>query len=418
MIIDSYLNMENFISNKQFLKIFHIIEKHGGVLRFVGGAVRDAIAGMQSYDYDLATDLSPEELLEICELEGIKTVPIGIKYGTLGVFIGDKMLEITSLRKDIKTDGRHAEVEFTDDWIADASRRDLTINAVYADEKGNVFDYFNGIKDLKNGIVRFIGSPEQRIPEDYLRIVRFFRFYSKFGKTEIDKNALRVCVENKEHLKQISIERISVELIKLAVTPNFAKTLKIMYDNGILDYILPPSDNLENLQHLIDIETENNIEPVALRRFFVLYNPNVDFAHSLSDRMHLSRKQKEKLQHWAKIQCSVSDFENDKFLAEIMYRYGKEFCRDKALLTYAMEFGDKQNISNVMKKIDDMNIPVFPLTGQDILQIVNTKSKCIGDIIQALENYWLGNGCTSSKEELINVAKLMFNSLTNNNHCQ
>ena len=179
--------MNKFISNKQFWHLFRAIEKHGGVLRFVGGAVRDALDGIEGSDIDLATDMSPEELMEACAEEGFKTVPIGIKFGTLGVLVDGKVLEITSLRKDVKTDGRHAEVEFTDDWIADASRRDLTINAVYADEKGNVFDYFNGIEDLKNGVVRFIGNPAQRVSEDYLRILRFFRFYSMKRKEVLNQ---------------------------------------------------------------------------------------------------------------------------------------------------------------------------------------------------------------------------------------
>ena len=182
MIRDNYLDINKLVKNKQIFRLFRVVERHGGVLRFVGGAVRDALKGLSGFDLDLATDLSPDELVEACDEEGLKTIPIGIKYGTVGVLINDEVLEVTSLRKDVKTDGRHAEVEFTDNWEEDASRRDLTINAVYADEKGNVFDYYNGISDLENGIVRFIGSPTVRIKEDYLRILRFFRFYSMFGK--------------------------------------------------------------------------------------------------------------------------------------------------------------------------------------------------------------------------------------------
>ncbi|MBR2033904.1 MAG: CCA tRNA nucleotidyltransferase, partial [Alphaproteobacteria bacterium] len=182
MIRDNYLNINKLIKNKKIMRLFMVVARHGGVLRFVGGAVRDALKGIESSDLDFATDLSPDELVEACTEEGINTVAIGIKYGTVGVIIDDTLVEVTSLRRDIKTDGRHAEVEFTDNWEEDASRRDLTINAVYADEKGNVFDYYNGIEDLEKGRVRFIGKPSQRIQEDYLRILRFFRFYSMFGE--------------------------------------------------------------------------------------------------------------------------------------------------------------------------------------------------------------------------------------------
>ena len=190
MFKDNYLDMSKIIKDKAVLQLFEVVERHGGVLRFVGGAVRDALAGLEGFDLDLATDMSPDELVEMCEESGLKTIPIGIKYGTVGVVINDTVLEVTSLRKDIKTDGRHAEVEFTTDWNEDASRRDLTINAVYADEKGNVFDYYNGIDDLEKGVVRFIGNPEHRIQEDYLRILRFFRFYSIFGKGEDRKSVV------------------------------------------------------------------------------------------------------------------------------------------------------------------------------------------------------------------------------------
>ena len=198
MFKDKYLDISNIITDEKIFHLFSAVENHGGVLRFVGGAVRDALRGIKGADLDLATDLSPDELVEACSEHGLKTIPIGIKFGTVGVLIGNKVLEVTSLRKDIKTDGRRAEVEFTTDWEIDASRRDLTINAVYADEKGNVFDYYNGVNDLESGIVRFIGSPTIRIKEDYLRILRFFRFYSIFGSGEIDKKALKACKENKE----------------------------------------------------------------------------------------------------------------------------------------------------------------------------------------------------------------------------
>lgn len=231
MFKDKYLDISKLTANPHIFNLFKVVEKHGGVLRFVGGSVRDAIAGMKGFDLDLATDLSPDELVEACEESGLKTIPIGIKFGTVGVVIDNQVLEVTSLRKDIKTDGRHAEVVFTSDWNEDASRRDLTINAVYADEKGNVFDYYNGVDDLEKGIVRFIGSAGQRIKEDYLRILRFFRFYSIFGKAPIDTKALEACKENKDGLKQLSMERIRDELFKLFLTPKVIETLQIMYDN-------------------------------------------------------------------------------------------------------------------------------------------------------------------------------------------
>ena len=300
MFKDQYLNIDNLISNPNVLKLFRVVEAHGGVLRFVGGAVRDAIAGIKGFDLDLATDLSPDELVEACEENGLRTIPIGIKFGTVGVLIDNQVLEVTSLRKDVKTDGRHAEVVFTSDWNEDASRRDLTINAVYADEKGNVFDYYNGVDDLEKGIVRFIGSANQRIKEDYLRILRFFRFYSIFGKAPIDRKALEACKENRDGLKQLSMERIRDELFKLFLTPKVVETLQIMYDNEILSYVFPDTHYLEELDFLVNTIDVKDLPNAPLRRLFILYNPNTALAENLAARLRMSNKQREDFVSWAK----------------------------------------------------------------------------------------------------------------------
>ena len=299
MIRDNYIDVNQLVTDKKIFKLFRTVENHGGVLRFVGGAVRDTLAGIKNFDIDLATDLSPEELVEACEESGLKTVPIGIKFGTVGVVLNNQTLEVTSLRKDIKTDGRHAVVEFTSDWESDASRRDLTINAIYADEKGSVFDYYNGIDDLENGVVRFIGNAGQRIKEDYLRILRFFRFYSIFGKGEIDAKALKACVENKDGIKTLSCERIRDELGKILMTSNAVKTLQIMFDNEILIHFLPDSPNLDKLQFLIDLVNKHKIKQEILRRLFILYTPDEKLAENLACRLKLSRKDKELFVSWS-----------------------------------------------------------------------------------------------------------------------
>ena len=195
MIKTEYLNPELIIKDKNILKLFNAVENSGGVLRFVGGAVRDVLAGIEGFEIDLATDLSPDELVEACQEYGLKTVPIGLKYATTGVIISNKIVEISHLRKANNENTFYTE--FTDDWNCDASKRDLTINAVYADQRGNVFDYYNGVSDLENGIVKFIGNPEDRIKEAPIRIMRFFRFYSIFGKNEPNLKSLKACVENK-----------------------------------------------------------------------------------------------------------------------------------------------------------------------------------------------------------------------------
>ncbi len=405
MIRDAYLDIDTLMPDKKVLKLFRAVERQGGVLRFVGGAVRDALMGLKGFDLDLATDLSPEELVEACAESGIKTVPIGIKFGTVGVIINDNVLEVTSLRKDVKTDGRHAEVEFTDNWEEDASRRDLTINAVYADEKGNVFDYYNGISDLENGIVRFIGSPSQRIKEDYLRILRFFRFYSIFGKGPIDKKALQACVENKEGLKTLSMERLRDELNKLIMTPKVVETFKIMQDNEILSYILPETRNLHKLDFLIKLVDKEELEHEALRRLFILYEPDVALAENLANRLRMSKIQRQHFIRWAEIQIPSEEFFYDKSLAKLVYRYGKEFCIDKMLLQSGIDMRPIDNLHQRIEFIRNMIVPIFPLRGKDILTLGVSEPRRIGDILKDIEEIWIRKDFSLTREELLDLAK-------------
>ncbi len=401
MFRDNYLDIKKITDNPEIFKIFDIVRNYGGVIRFVGGAVRDAIAGKRSVDIDLSTDLSPEELLEACEDSGVKTVPIGLKFGTLGLLVNGNVLEVTSLRKDVSTDGRHAVVEFTDDWKEDASRRDLTINAVYADEKGDVFDYYDGISDLEKGVVRFIGDADQRVKEDYLRILRFFRFYSLFAKTKYDKKALKACVDNKDGLKKISIERIRDELIKIILTPNAPKVFATMFDNEILQNWLGKSDYLSNLQFLIRLEDAYGLAPCYLRRFFVLYFPDKELAENMAVRLHMTKKQKEKMIKLADNSVGVENILEEKLRRKIIYQYGKEICFDKLLIEAARKQIVPENMGQVMKAIENAETDVFPISGRDILEVRRIEGAQVGTILDKLEKMWMESDFSLSKEELL-----------------
>jgi len=401
MFKDKYLNMDTIITDKAILRLFEIVENHGGVLRFVGGAVRDALAGIKGFDLDLATDMSPDELVEACEDNNIKTIPIGIKFGTVGVIINDTVLEVTSLRKDIETDGRHAKVEFTTDWNEDASRRDLTINAVYADEKGNVFDYYNGIEDLEKGIVRFIGNPNLRIQEDYLRILRFFRFYSIFGKGEIDSKALVACKANHAGLSKISIERIRDEFFKIMLTPNVIKTVKIMLDNDILGYILPQPQHFDCLERLINIVRKYSLKESALRRLFTLYLPDEKLAESFSNRLKLSKKEKELFVNLACYTPELSDFANIDTLTKLLYNFDREFCYHKLIILCAEKNIIPDNFTQILQNINELPIPEFTIKGRDIINSGIEDNRKIGKILDALEQIWIDSNFTISNDELL-----------------
>ncbi len=401
MFKDQYLNIDNLISTPNVLKLFRVVEAHGGVLRFVGGAVRDAIAGIKGFDLDLATDLSPDELVEACEENGLRTIPIGIKFGTVGVLIDNQVLEVTSLRKDVKTDGRHAEVVFTSDWNEDASRRDLTINAVYADEKGNVFDYYNGVDDLEKGIVRFIGSANQRIKEDYLRILRFFRFYSIFGKAPIDRKALEACKENRDGLKQLSMERIRDELFKLFLTPKVVETLQIMYDNEILSYVFPDTHYLEELDFLVNTIDVKDLPNAPLRRLFILYNPNTALAENLAARLRMSNKQREDFVSWAKHHPFFEELLEEKSLRRLTYLHGNDFCRDKLILLSALNRRVLPDLKQRLAHIAQISIPEFSVKGRDVIAAGIKDNRKIGEVLNELEQIWIDSDFSLSHGELL-----------------
>ena len=401
MIKDKYLDIGKITSDERVLKIFDIVRNHGGTVRFVGGAVRDALANKSGFDLDLSTDLSPDELAEACEDAGVRTIPIGLKYGTLGVLINDTLLEVTSLRKDIKTDGRHAEVEFTDNWEEDAMRRDLTINAIYADEQGNVFDYYDGIHDLEKGIVRFIGKPEQRIKEDYLRILRFFRFHSLFAKTPMDKKALKACIDNKDGLKNVSIERIRDEFIKILLTPNAADVIKIMLGNEILGNWLGKSEYTENLDFLSKLEKSCDILPNAMRRLFVLYFPNKSLAENIAMRLHLTKRQKEMLVAWTNDKIGIENIVEPELRRKVIYAYGKEFCFDKLVIESAKQMVIPEHLNDIKDMIFNEIVPIFPISGRDVIKVGKSENSQIGAILDRLKQDWINSDFSLSREELL-----------------
>ena len=405
MIRDNYLDISRITTDPNVLKIFKIVSRHGGAVRFVGGAVRDALAGCIASNLDLSTDLSPDELAEACEDAGIRTVPVGLKIDTLGVLINGTLLEIGSLKKQIKANNGHIEVEFTDDWQADAAQRDLTINAVYADEKGNVFDYYNGIEDLEKGIIRFIGDPNRQIREDYVRILRFFRFYSLFGKAPIDHKSLKACRENLSGLKNLPIERVRDEFLKILVTPNAADVLKIMFENNILSNWLADSLYLEQLKTLTGLQKKYNFAADPIRRIFILYHPDKTLAENIANRLKLTKRQKERLVRLAIESPNIGNLTDNDCRQKTIYRFGKEFCLD-CLLIRACENKTCENIEVQIDRINNATVPVFPISGRDIVRCGICSNAQIGNIRERLEKMWLDSGFKISREELLSQITL------------
>ena len=404
MMKSGFLDMRKIVRSPNIVKLFEAVEENGGTLRFVGGAVRDTLAGLSGFDLDLATDLSPDELSEACLNFRLKTIPIGLKSDTTGVIIDNQILEVASLKRDIQVDATHTREVFTDDWSADAARRDLTINAVYADLRGNVFDYYNGISDLENGIVRFIGSAEAQIKKDYLRIMRFFRFYSKFGKTQMDQEALAACIKLKDGLRSVAIERVRDELFKLLVTPNVTEVMKVIYGNNILGYFLPPSKHLDALWRLTKIVADARYEGNFLRRLFVLYQPNVSEAENIAGALRFTKKQKETFVQWARINLDAERMISPQERLKCIYRYGKQWLIDKVLLEVAIHNLHINRLNDALREIENAVVPIFPLRGRDVAAGIKDGAQ-IGRALAKLEQRWIDSDFTLTREELLQTLK-------------
>jgi len=397
MFHPEYIDSKKLITNDDILQLFKIIERHGGVLRFVGGAVRDAIAGIPRSDIDLVTDLSPSEFSDICDDEGIRCVPIGIQFFTLGVIIRNSFFKITCL----STEDDNSQEE----WKKDAARRDLTINAVYADDKGNVFDYYNGIKDLEDGVIKFIGKPVKTIENDYIRIMRFFRFCAMFGK-KIDRKSLKCCIDNKHLLHNVSQEKIKEELFKIMMAPYAVRALELIFKYGVLDFLIAPPKSLQKLEKLDNIVTALNLQKSIIRRIFVLFEPTLNRAERLAHIFRLNKEQKDYLLSLCRAKFTVKNFKDTVSINKSIYKYGKEICIDMFLFLNL----DNQNLDelkSVLHILDSAPKLEFPLKGKDLINIGANK-KYLSLYMDILKKEWYENGCLYSKEDLLEQFKIIF----------
>ncbi len=339
--------------------------------RIVGGAVRDTLCSARVSDIDFATPLSPEQVIAKLEAARIKAVPTGIAHGTVTAALTTGAMEITTLRRDVSTDGRRATVAFTDDWREDAARRDFTINALYADPfTGEVFDYFDGYNDLKSGIVRFIGDPLTRIAEDHLRIMRFFRFHARFARGAPDAAAIAACAARANDLMALSRERIADELLKLLALPSAAATTALMLEHGILKPVLPEIVSAEGLSALGDAD--------AVRRLACLLPPDPDIADGVAKRLKLSKAMTKRLVIAAG--RSPADPKNPRALA---YWIGLEGARDRLSLLGA---------DDAYAALEGWSVPTFPITGGAIVARGISAGPDVARILKAIERQWVEEG--------------------------
>ena len=362
-----------------------------GKARFVGGAVRDALLGADVVDIDIAVPMPPAEALARLRAKGIKVIETGLEHGTVTAIAGSHAFEITSLRRDVETDGRHAVVAFTDDWAADAARRDFTINALYASAGGEIFDYATGVEDLIAGKVRFMGDARTRIAEDYLRVLRLFRFHAWYGKGEIDAEGLRAAAEAKDRLASLSAERIAKELLRLLEAVNPGPVLRVMAATGILSQLLPGALQLPRLERLTELDADNFFPPDAVLRLAALLPDGGEAAHAAADALKLSSADRTRLEqalNGEKIAAHLSAQDARRLL----YRIGAARFKDKVLLQWAgaPSRSGAGAWRMLLEMADNWQRPRFPLSGRDVMQAGVPEGPDVGRILAQVEDWWAG----------------------------
>ena len=356
-----------------------------GLTRYVGGAVRDDLLDLPVSDVDLATRLQPEEVMQRLEAARIKAVPTGIDHGTVTAVSDGHPYEVTTLRRDVSTDGRRATVAFTTDWEDDAARRDFTINALSADPKtGEVFDYFGGLEDLLERHVRFIGDPLKRIAEDHLRILRYFRFHARFGAGEPEPAALEACTRRANDLMALSRERIADELLKLLAISDPAATVQIMVEHGIFKPVVPEisAERLKDLRSLITAEEEAGIAPDGLRRLEALLPRSAASVEAVAVRLKLSNKARRRLSCAAGADAgSVSE--------ALAYRLGTDCAVDALLLAGKAAEADR---------IARWHVPRLPIKGGMLIARGLTEGPIVARTLRRIEDRWVAAGFPKGDE--------------------
>jgi len=364
-----------------FENLCRLLGTSEGMVRLVGGAVRDGLLGLDVNDIDLATRLSPQTVIERLSSAGIKVVPTGIAHGTVTAVLDHRPIEITTLRCDVSTDGRRATIAYTEDWREDAARRDFTINALYADPlSGELFDYFGGLDDLVKRYVRFIGDARQRITEDHLRIMRYFRFLARFGSLPPDPSAYDACTDMANSLMALSRERIADELMKLLELEKPLPVLKLMVDGDIFKPVLPEIDahslvRLEALLHLECVATVPERSPLI--RLAALLPHDAAVGERVAARLKLSNKARKRMT----AALSPSPVYGD--VKELAFRVGEETAVDQLLLS-----GDPAAASAIAE-LREWSVPEFPVGGRDLIALGIEPGPAVSRLLAEIRDCWI-----------------------------
>ena len=379
----------------------------GTAVRFVGGCVRDAVAGRSVKDIDIATPDPPQRVMELLRRANIHAIPTGFAHGTVTAVSDGKPFEITTLRHDVETYGRHAKVAFTDDWVADAARRDFTINALSCAPDGAVFDPFNGLADLQAGLVRFVGDPYERIREDVLRLLRFFRFYAHFGRPPPHAESLAACTALAPKLPTLSAERVRAELLRLLEAPDPAPVLHLMQEAGVLPFLLPEATRFDRLTAMPELEVRHTV-PDPVRRLAATLEVDAAGALAVAQRLKLSNAERDRLVALA----SRPDLGSDPAaMRRALYRLGAERYGDLAFLS-AAETGDTALLEQRLLAARAWQPHRLPLTGGDVMRLGVPRGPEIGRLLAAVEEWWLAGDFQASREACLEQLRKLTEAAT------
>ncbi|MBC8339208.1 MAG: CCA tRNA nucleotidyltransferase [Rhodospirillales bacterium] len=410
----------------------------GADVRFVGGCVRDALAHRPPVligeaasekampDIDIATPDPPDTVTVLLQDAGIKVIPTGIKHGTVTAVIGKSTFEITTLRRDVDTDGRRAVVAFTDDWLVDAGRRDFTINTLSATPDGDVYDPYDGISDLAHGRIRFVGQADERITEDVLRLLRFFRFFGAYGRPPADPDAMAACRKHADKLPNLSGERVRAEMFKILLSPDPAELAVMMRGIGVFEHILPEvgdeAGDIGRLRMIAWLETRaikiETVTPDPLRRLAALIDTDGKGAGRLAERWRLSNAETLRLGTLAAPPVVPDPEMDEDDRRRALHRLGSEAVRDLALLAWAGELAITPRLPRLrtdgwialLESCAGWQGVTFPLTGADVQALGIEEGPRIGELLATIEDWWELGGYAAGRADCLEQLKTIARS--------
>lgn len=389
--------------------VFDALLSGEGDARFVGGCVRNALIGAPVADIDIATTIVPEEAMRRLQAAGIQVVPTGIDHGTVTAIVNHRPFEITTLRRDVTTDGRRATVAFSTDWAEDASRRDFTFNALYATRDGEIVDLVGGLPDLEARRVRFIGEASQRIAEDYLRILRFFRFHAWYGRGDLDRDGLAACAEAASGLETLSGERIHDEILKLLAAPDPVPALRQMAAAGIIAHILPGPLDIDRLAKLVEIETIHLFRDGdgLLRLGALIAGGPAERRQALVRRLRCSNAEAERLAGLDAREPKIVSYLSIREVRRALYRLGPETFKDRVMLGWASDPRATNAVQwrALLAMADSWTRPSLPLDGHDVMAAGVPSGPEIGRVMGEVEEWWVDTDFTDDKFSVIERLK-------------